>query len=371
MNRSLLALLAALMSCTPPPPAVPGERVPGWYSLPDEQANRSWGTLIFRWTSPTRLEGQVSLPGEAPGQKLYLAVRWANTLVPVVLTQPFDSEFSVEVDPPAEAREPSFSRVCSGERASGLLLAYLAQSDVADPSRDELVSVSVKPEGVFSSAQAIGRPFVWDSCAQARPSMPLLLQHDPRLRLALCAPACEEPLFDRTHVVSAEVELDGERATLSFEVLGQWPELTVEVNGVVIDPSARERGPWREGANTVRVTAGALTPWTAEVVLPAASLGLELEEDRLRVGAPFTLSWQAPWAASTWVNAWPLDVPLLKVGDPWFTANGESVSDVFPGFLDGRGCLRAVPRALLQVRARLMDGPFGLSVVDSLVVPVE
>lgn len=366
MNRSLLVLLLALVSCTPPSSV---ERPPGWYALPDEQADRSWGALNFGWKSSTRLEGELSLTGAAPGRKLYLAVRWANATTPVVLTQPFDSTFSAEVEPPPSAREPVSSRVCSGARASGLLLAYLVESGAPDPARDELVSVSVKPREVFSSLQALySQPFVWDTCAGPRPLVPLLLQHDPRLRLALCAPDCGEPLLERTHVVSAQVDLDADGAGLSFEALGR-EEIVVEVNGVVL--SAGDRGAWNEGVNAVRVTVGALAPWTAEVVLPPQRLGLQLEEGRLRTGAPFTLSWHAPWATSAWVDVRPLDVPALKVGDPSFVANGESLEEVFPGFRDARGCLREVPRATLQVRARLMDGPFGLSVADSVVVPVD
>jgi hypothetical protein len=296
-------------------------------------------------------------------------VRWENATSPVVLTEPFESSFAVEVAPPAGARVPVSSRVCSGERASGLLLAYLAASAAPEPSRDELVSVSVKPREVFSSLQALySQPFVWDSCAGPRPLVPLLLQHDPRLRLALCAPDCGEPLVDRTHVVSAQVDLEADGATLSFEVLGR-EEVVVEVNGEVL--SAGERGAWREGVNSVQVTAGALAPWAAEVVLPSKHLALQLQEDRLRTGEPFTLSWRAPWATSAWVNAWPLDVPVLKVGEPSFAANGASLTEVFPGFRDARGCLRSVPRASIEVRAKLADGPFGLSVADSLVVPVE
>lgn len=366
MNRSLVLLLA-LVSCTPPPPAV--ERPPGWYALPDEQADRSWGALNFGWKSTTRLEGELALTGAAPGRKLYLAVRWANAMQPVVLTEPFESSFAVEVEPPAAARQPVYSRVCSGERAEGLLLAYLSDGSGADPSRDELVSVSVKQREVFSSLQALySQAFVWDTCGEPRPLVPLLLQHDPRLRLALCAPDCGEPLLDRTHVVSAQVDLADDAAAFSFEVLGR-EEVVVEVNGVVL--LGDDRGAWHEGANAVRVTMGALAPWTAEVVLPPKRLGLQLLEGRLRTGEPFTLSWHAPWASSAWVNAWPLDVPALKVGDPSFVAKGESLEEVFPGFRDARGCLREVPRATLQVRARLLDGPFGLSVADSVVVPVD
>lgn len=362
-------VLAVLMSCAAPPP-VSWERAPGWYSLPDEQANRSWGALNFGWTSATRLEGQVSLTGEAPGRKLYLAVRWAGATEPSVLTEPFDSAFSVEVSPPAAAREDSFGRVCTGERAAGLLLAYLSESGVPDPSRDELVSVSVKQRGVFSSLQVLySQPFGWDSCSGPRPLVPLLLQHDPRLQLALCAPDCVEPLIDRTHVVSAELDLTPGSAWFSVDVLGQ-EAVAVEVNGAAVAADDHQRSRWREGLNTVKVTSGTLAPWTAEVVLPSGSLSLDLHEGRLVTGAPFTLEWQAPWALDAWVSLRPLEVPTLKVGDPWFAAEGESLTDTFPGFFDARGCARAVGRASVEVRARKVEGPFSISVTESLEVPV-
>jgi hypothetical protein len=365
MNRIGLVLLALFLSCAPSPDV----RAVGWQAMPAEPSNQSWGTINWEWKSVTRLEGKVSLLGPAPGKRLYLAVRWANSTEPVVLTPLFGSEFGVEVDPPASARTRGS---CGQDRAEGLVLVYLAASDVPDPARDELVSVSQKQRGVFSSLQTIySQPFAWDLCVAPRPLVPLLLQHDPRLALAGCAPDCDRPLFERTHVVSASLSFTPEGSNLRFEVLGAWPSLAIEVNGESFARDELDRASWVDGLNTVRITAGDLPPWTAEVVVPSRELQVQLGEASLRVGEPFTLGWTAPWASETWVYAVPLDVPLVKTADPSFEAAGQSITEVFPGFRDATGEPREVPRAKLLVRASLDEGPFGLSVEESIAAPIE
>lgn len=360
-----IALLLVLAACAAPTPT---ETEPGWHEHPDEPAGRFFGQIHLSWTRHGLLEGTLQLDEATPGLKPYFAVRWANATTTTVLGAPFEDAFAITVDPPASARTAGGC----GEEAKGLLLVYLT-SGTPDPSRDELVSVSEKSRELFGSLQTIySQPFVWSPCAGQRPLVPILLQHDPRLRLALCAPGCTEPLFDRTHVVKASVELDPDYDSFSYEILGKWDEVTLEVNGVVVPREPLAQAKWVEGRNRVRITAGSLAPWEAVVVLPPRDLQLTLVDGApLRTGQPFTLSWSAPWAGSTWVGAYPLDVPVLKVGTPSFSSETETLTDIFPGFVDTMNMPRDVPRAELNARAQLPGRQFELSVNQSIVVDVD
>jgi hypothetical protein len=342
----------------------------------DDEAAHSWGTVDVHWVSGTALAGEISTTQVPAGRQLYLAVKWKDlppTPITALLDPSMPSAFQVELSPPVSAREPVYSRICEGDQAEGLLLAYLTDQPSPDPSRDELVGASFKQPEAFAYVQtAYNERFVWSTCAGARYVPPLLLQHDPRLWIALCevngALACGKRIFDRTHIAGARLDLDASGAHLSLDRVGRPASLTLEVNGV---ETTEDKAQWRAGSNTVRVTVAGLAPWEAEVELPAAPLEPRARETSLRAGAEFTLRWTAPWASTAWVNIYPLDVPTLKVGDPFFSATGESLTATFPGFFDGYGKPRDVPRARVSLRATRVQESFWLSTTEELVLSVE
>jgi hypothetical protein len=362
MNRTVLALIALLASCAPPlPPELPAA---GWHSLPDEPANESLGGLNFRWPTTSRLEVTRWVPEDQAAPKLYLAARWANSADLTVLTPVFEETVTVDLAPPASARQ----RTACGERADGLLLAYVAATETPDPATDQLVGVYQKPANLFAD-RGSPRPFTWDTCGGESSTWPLFLQPDPRLKLALCAPNCAEPLFDRTHVLMASVTAAADRTDFSFWVLGTWPEVRVEVNGKSVPKDELERAEWVEGNNTVRITAAELAPWTAQVVLPPRDLRLTLHGDAPRIGSNFTVTWSAAWADSTELLVWPLDVPVGKAVYPTFELSGDSLTAPFPEF-PRVGSTTPPTRAELRLTAVRTTGRFQFSVGQSVITPL-
>jgi hypothetical protein len=310
-------------------------------------------------------------------------VKWANQPEPTVITNVFDvtaSQLSTEVVPPSAAIAPSASR-CGGPQATGLLLAYVATGAQPDPSTDELVGVSFKQPGIFSTNQTLlNDTFTWNTCQEERFQVPLVLQHDPRLRFALCevvdGKACGQPVFDRTRVVDASVGLDGERVSLFLNsLLGPTNEgVTVEVNGsplagLFVSASFAQAtttglGPWHAGANTVRVTIGQLAPWQAEVELPSKPLDLVVSTPTLSPGGTLSARWNAPWATFTQVVVTPQNDPTTKTNFFSFTSTSQTLTEVFPGFAP------AASGAAIQVFVFRRQGSMTVWTTERLEVPV-
>lgn len=284
-----------------------------------------------------------------------------------VLSPTFDGRVAVDLSPPAKARRPSS---CSGgQRAEGLLLAYLATTDLPDPSRDQLVGAFQRPWNLFDSEGA-PEPFTWDGCGVLSSTWPMQLEADPRLALTLCFPNCAGPLFDRTLVSSAELRLSPERAALSYWLLGAQKDVHVEVNGADVPADRLSDAPWHEGNNTVLISAGGLPPWTAEVVIPARDLRLQLHGAPPRIGDDFMVTWAAPWADASRLSAWPLDVEIIRAGYPDFEVRGGSFTAPFPAF-PTNGSDPAPTRAELRLRASTSTGRFTLHLEQAVITPIE
>lgn len=362
MRKQMTAVaLIGLWSCTPggmrpgtAAPGSPGDELPGWYDVPAEPANVFSGEARLRIVEG-RLQGDLTLaPGEGP---LYFAIK----------TQGWEPQAITEVIDPAVSTSFT-SAPFSCRRAEATLLAYSLRpgATTPDPTLDELIGVAFKPSWLFPYQQsAYNQRLTERSCAAGGELLPMQLQHDPRLRLALCDTAdsrsalvCGQAPLDRTrvHAISLSVDEDG-RVFLApnFVVFVDEP-VEYRINGAAFPASAGQldsrlaAGLWRAGRNTVEIRQGSLPPWSAEVVLPMRSLHPRLHEAGLRAGAPFTMSWDAaPWAQAYRVTSAPLEVNAGRVAFPSWWTEQPSLNETFPGFRNGNGDPLSAERAELMV----------------------
>jgi hypothetical protein len=380
--------MVVLAACAGPTPFPVSPASPGWSEVVDEPAGSSFGEVLLAWTevplercgTQLALSGDVRVSDIPADQRLYFAMRWnhespvvVSDLLPLSPTGVRGEHFSLLLAPPQSALEPFSGRTCSGTQARGVLLAYLTSSDTPHPETDELVGVSSKDPSVFSSLQrGYDQLLTWSSCPFSRPLMPLQLQHDERLRLTLCDTTCTQPVFDRTRIAGASLSLGPAGWTLNATFVNAgYQAASYEINGLATEGSGSELAPWHEGPNVVRVQVDDLPAWEAVLTLPALALSPRLAEPTLQVGAPFSLSWDAsPWATNAFVQFRPLEVPILKVGDPFFTTNQTSFTETFPGFHDAGGALREVPRAGVSLEVRQLQNRYGFSLSEEFEVPV-
>ena len=350
---------------------------PGWYDFPEEPANLFFGEARLKLVNGT-LQGSLTLPpGACP---IYLAIKWPGS----------------EPQPITEVIDPSVSTTFSSapldcRRTPGTLLAYLLRTSgsTPDPGTDELIGVGVKPLWLFASQQtAFNQPLTEELCRSGDAQLlPLQLQHDPRLTLALCDTAderselvCGQPPLDRTRIdgISATVEDDGRvRISASFVAFVDEP-VDYLVNGVPFAEregqldSSLANGPWNSGPNTIQIRQGSLPPWSATVALPIDSLHPRLHEPALREGAQFTVSWDAAsWAQSYRLIIAPLDVPISKTSDPEWTSEQPSVSEIFPGFRNAVGGTVLPTRAMLMLTGRASSGFHSIEWNEQIEVAVQ
>ncbi len=348
-----------------------GERQPGWYDVPAEPATIFVGELSIASENGT-ISGTVYNPALPTDRLFYLAMKWPGE-APIAITEllkPADrASYRAALNPPGRVRKPSLVGSCSGERAEGILLAYLARPNTTtpDPASDELIGASFKQKELFSYNQtAYNTKVTWDTCVSIKRWIPsLFLQRDARLAFALCEEPvnagriCGQPVLDRTRVESVDLAIDSGFLNFGLSDVGgtMGESTTVEVNGVAFDPKPRTEpgiAPFHAGENFVRVKTGQLAPWEAKVVLPTSSLRPRLVEAALRQNAPFTVAWDdAPWATSFDVRISPVDGPIRRVAYPEYAAKGSSVTATFEGFDDAKGGKDITPRARVRLNARV------------------
>jgi hypothetical protein len=384
----LTAVISLLSSCAQPQtPWPPGHELPGWYDVPEEPANVFAGEARLRLVNGG-LQGELTF-ASGQARPMYFAMKWKGAdpqPISAMLDPAVSASFSTPAfEPPLAVRVPSpASPACS--TAEGRLLAYEVRQGgtTPDPALDELIGVAFKPQWLFPFQQSgYNEQLTWNSCLPgAGDLMPLQLQHDPRLKLALCDTAsepsltvCGQAALDRTrvHAIDLSVDADGDVfLSPNLLVLDQEP-VTFVVNGRSFAGTARQlrttltSAPWRAGRNKVEVRQGTQAPWVAEVVLPVHSLNPKLHGEVLREGAAFTASWdEAPWADGYALSSDPIDVPPARVAHPRWSTERTSVTETFPGFRDGNGAPVQPERARLTLRVYgVADSPAAFAVFHS------
>jgi hypothetical protein len=307
-----------------------------------------------------------------PGQAFYVAVKWPGTN-PVRLTERGLSGQMVGgfLDPPQGVRTLSADGRCA--RAEGILLGYLHNvGTLPNPAVDELVAASHRPDGLFLRHQSYQQRIVWDTCGlQKQQLVPLLVQRDPRLTLALCEQPsaggmlCGQPMLDRTRVASAQLEVQ-ETSGQFFPSLVAVPPgmaVSIEVNGNKSDAPNEQlvtattrctTNPWHAGSNLVRIVVGDAPAWEARVVLPTPS-NARLREPGLRKNGVFNIDWNAaPWAGAE-VRMWPVNLPLRRAVYPTFSSAGPFLSGTFAGFPGNAGAEWDTQVNVQHTLARVVD----------------
>lgn len=356
------------------PSLVTEERVPGWYEVPEEPAGVVYGNISAEVQNGA-LVGELQAEGLPRDQRVYLAMRWGSE-TPIVITDLLTPGKNV----PFRA-----SLGCDGKREvdGGVLRVYLAPkgATVADPATDELLGLTSKPGNLFDYGQrAYDQKLPGELCTTVKKELlPITLQRDPRLRLALCdeplvdGSACGQPLLDKTRLftVSVEASPDSMQLVPSFVWAPDGEAIAVEANGVLLSTNNGRLsrtiglGPFHPGENVVRITIGRLPSWEAKLVLPKNTLQPRLRESGLRMGQSFSMD----WADSSWANRFvvtfePLDLPPTRAGIPTFETKESHVTDTFVGFDDGAGGKRTGPRARIVLRAsqevteKATNGPY-------------
>ena len=368
------------------------ELEPGWYELPPEPASEFVGDLTIE-RGASVIGGKVT--HRLGDQRVYLAMQWGDA-EPVAFTGPLKSgdSYRALLAPPSSAI--TASAACRAT-ATGVLLVYLARPGAPlAPRTDELIGASYKPTRYFSYEQtAYNQHLVWNDCQlPPGPSMPVLLQRDPRFGLMRCTEqqlttdTCPTKPLDRTRLSKADLQVSALGALLSPTFVYRPANASVryELNGQRVGDgfwqlSTGASSPWRPGRNTLSITIDGFAPWAAVVVLPRTRLEPRLETD-IKTGSDFTLRWnRAPWADDFLVSFTPLDVPVRRQPNPRWTVTEPTLTARFEGFPSGEATPVFAPRALISLFATRSQGAgsvtphgrggFDLTWFESFVAPVQ
>jgi hypothetical protein len=357
-----------------PDAPLPAGPTPGWYEVPVDPASANFGYSVLELLDGALLHGTLHLGAGAPAGTYEVVVFWENEtleqVVAAVQAAPADTWRTLAVRgrlaPPERALSPS---TCPrGLKSTGLLFWRHRAQDTSEP---EVVGTSALS---LVGLSGVSPPVVYDACASGnRWLLSGDLRHEPRFGLAQCL-ARNWRCFDgdSVRVKGSTVTVDGDfvaiRTDFVFIDEGKQPQL--EVNGQPVEATGRlPRSLFRPGHNRITWRAPDRKPWEATVVLPETELQPVVAEP-LRLNRPFTTSWSADWATDVSFTFYPVDAPWTRAVYPTFSARTPPVTDVFPGFPDGRGGVVTGTRAQVWMTAVRADGAFSLVQNESIEVPI-
>ncbi|MER2560570.1 MAG: hypothetical protein ABTQ32_07630 [Myxococcaceae bacterium] len=251
------------------------------------------------------------------------------------------------------------------ETATARLLVYEAvEGQPFVPRAESLVGISSKGDEPwqFPAVQRADNFVIsWSSCTGFETVRAAIrLQRDPHLANAICEGRCCETPFPRTLITAAHLEVLPTGGTRFIPTIDQSMELppTIEVNGVsvpLVDGKlvTTTLRPWRAGENRVSIRSGALEPWSATVVLPAAPLTVQVRSS-LEPGTPVSVGWEGgAWALAFLVSIHPDESVRAYVPEyVWFQSDAPNGAMVpWAGFRWNNELVTS-PTATVRVTAR-------------------
>lgn len=372
MNKRSLAVILGFTSSlacggvafdTPDPARVPegkhveetktdGALVPGFYDVVPEPSATPFGLARLSVLGSSSFELSIDAPQFARA-RFYVAFKVAgrppSVASPVALVADGKVMFSVEA-----------------KWEDATVLVYLQREGVGapDPTRDELIGTSWTP-----TEQNLGyltlnswRLHATNQAERFDGQSPIYLRHTSDLQFALCDEQlvgdtlCGKPIFPSVRIYGMSITAYRDQGRCSalragLELYMLQPALrersTIEVNGEPYEPQSTA---WKVD-NVVRVVVPGLPAWTARVILPSAFPVPTLANSELRVGKPFTLTWDGPaWATKYTIDLLPNGIPVGRFEYPHYETLAPRLQQVFTGFPVGASDVREVgPSAKLSL----------------------